>query len=185
MVACAVDVTCNVVTVNVALVDPAGTVTLLGTFATEVLLLARATAAPPLGAGPLSTTVPAEGYVAFTVDGDSVIDVGVTLMVSEADFLTPLYVAEIVTTVLAVTTLVEIVNFALFAPAETVTDEGTVATLVLLLLKVTTTPPAGAIPFSATVPVEFRLPPTLDGFSERLERLGGTTVRVAGTLTPL
>src|SRR5256885_10441473 len=52
-------VTALVVTVNVALLAPAATVTLAGTVAVDVLLL-RVTAAPPVGAGPLSVTVPVE-----------------------------------------------------------------------------------------------------------------------------
>jgi len=51
-----------VFTVNVAVVEPAGTVTLplLGTEATLELLLDRETTAPPLGAGPFRVTVPVE-----------------------------------------------------------------------------------------------------------------------------
>ena len=49
-----------VVTVNVAVVDPAGTVTLGGTVVAFVLLVERATAAPPAGAGPFKVTVPVE-----------------------------------------------------------------------------------------------------------------------------
>jgi hypothetical protein len=59
----------NVVTLNVALVDPAGTVTLSGTVATNVLLLARVTTAPPAGAIPLSLTVPVEELPPTTVVG--------------------------------------------------------------------------------------------------------------------
>ena len=53
-------VTALVLTVNVALLAPAATVTLAGTVAVDVLLLERETAAPPVSAGPLSVTVPVE-----------------------------------------------------------------------------------------------------------------------------
>ena len=43
--------------VKVAVVDPAGTVTVAGTLAAP-LLLERTMVAPPVGAAPLSTTVP-------------------------------------------------------------------------------------------------------------------------------
>jgi hypothetical protein len=50
-----------VVAVKVAVVAPAGTVTVAGTWAAAVWLDVNATAAPPVGAGPLSVTVPVEG----------------------------------------------------------------------------------------------------------------------------
>jgi hypothetical protein len=52
--------TIDVVTVKVALVAPAGTVTLEGTWAAAVLLLESRTFAPPAGAGPFNVTVPVE-----------------------------------------------------------------------------------------------------------------------------
>src|SRR5438094_10025375 len=58
-----------VLTVKVALVLPAGTVTLAGTVAAPVLLLDKLTTAPPLGAGPLSVTVPVEELPPVTLDG--------------------------------------------------------------------------------------------------------------------
>src|SRR5881394_2124922 len=64
-------VTALVVTVNVALLAPAATVTLAGTVAVDVLL--RVTAAPPVGAGPLSVTVPVEGDPPVTLAGLSAI----------------------------------------------------------------------------------------------------------------
>src|SRR2546422_3052426 len=57
-----------VVPVNVALVAPAGTVTLAGTVAAE-LSLDSATCAPPAGAGPSSVAVPVELLPPVTVVG--------------------------------------------------------------------------------------------------------------------
>ena len=66
-------VTALVVTAKVALVAPAGTVTLplSGTEATAGLLLEREMTAPPSGAGPLSVTVPSEGAAPATLVGFS------------------------------------------------------------------------------------------------------------------
>jgi len=64
-------VTALVFTENVALVDPAATVTLDGTVA-ELLLLERFTVVPPLGAAPLRVTVPVEEEPPFTLPGVSV-----------------------------------------------------------------------------------------------------------------
>ena len=73
--------TARVVTVNVALVAPDGTVTLAGTVATAVLLLDSETRAPLLGAGAFSVTLPVEGdppltLVGFGVSEDSVAEPG-------------------------------------------------------------------------------------------------------------
>jgi hypothetical protein len=66
-------VTALVVTVNVALVAPAPTVTLAGTVAADPVL-ERATTAPPLGAAPLSVTVPVDGDPPLTLVGLSPIE---------------------------------------------------------------------------------------------------------------
>jgi len=62
-------VTALVPTVNVALVAPAGTGTLVSTLATAVLLLESTTCAPPAGAGPLNVTVPVEEFPPVTLVG--------------------------------------------------------------------------------------------------------------------
>jgi hypothetical protein len=119
----------NVLTVNVALVEPAGMVTLDGTFAKAVLLLESATTAPPEGAGALKVSLPVEESLPCTLVGLSVSDdntgpapgvrvevgvadgiavaVGVGMpvgrSVSVAVRVTPAPVTEIVTTVVVVT----------------------------------------------------------------------------------
>ncbi len=58
-----------VVMEKVALVAPAGTVTLAGAVATAVLLLESVTTAPPLGAAPFKLTVPCEEFPPTTLAG--------------------------------------------------------------------------------------------------------------------
>jgi hypothetical protein len=65
--------TAAVVTVNVAVVNPAATVTLGGVVA-ELLLSDNMTVTPPLGAGALSVTVPIELVPPVTVVGFSTTD---------------------------------------------------------------------------------------------------------------
>src|SRR3989441_7368766 len=84
----------------------------------------------------------------------------------------------------AATVLVVTVNVVLVAPAGTVTLPGTVAA-VLLLDRVTDAPPAGAGPFSVTVPVEFPPPVTVVGFSASERRAAGFTVSGGAQVTPL
>src|SRR5260370_10230766 len=65
------EATALVLTVNVALVAPAATVTLDGTLAAAVLLLETMTTAPPDGAAPLKLTVPVEEFPPVTLVGFS------------------------------------------------------------------------------------------------------------------
>ena len=83
------------------------------------------------------------------------------------------------------TGLVVTVKVAVVAPAATVTEAGTWAAAVLLLVNVTTAPPVGADPLSVTVPVE-GLPPTTEVGTRLMElRTGAVTVKVAVRVTLL
>jgi hypothetical protein len=85
-----------------------------------------------------------------------------------------------VTDVEVVTAMVVTVNVAVALPAATVTDEGTVAAEVLLLLSVTTVPPVGAAVLSVTVPVALAPPVTDVGLRlTELRDTPGVIVRVA------
>lgn len=70
------------------------------------------------------------------------------------------------------------------APAETVTEAGTVAAEVLELESVTTAPPAGALPVSVSVAVEGVPPITVLGDRPTLEFAAGVTVSVAVFVAP-
>jgi hypothetical protein len=90
-------ITALVLTVNVAVVAPAATVTLDGVRATFGLLLESATVAPPDGAAPLSVTVPVEDcmppttLVGFSESDERVGGRGAAgIIVSEAVLVEPL-----------------------------------------------------------------------------------------------
>jgi hypothetical protein len=168
---------------KVAELPPAKMVTLPGTCVTAVLLLCNVTTAPLEGADPLRVTVPVEGFPPTTEFGLTVSEnntAGVT--VRTALLVTP-YVPDIVTVVRTAMPVVEILNVAVVAPAETVTLDPTWADG-SLLESVTTAPPAGAAPLSVTVPVELLPPTTLVGFTVNEESAGGFTVRVAVRVVP-
>ena len=170
-----------VVTVKVAVVLPAATVTLEGTVAYEVLLLLSVTVAPPLGARPLNVTVPVEFVPPLTLVGLRVKEEsagGVTVRVAEAR--PP--PATIFAVVLEETGLVVTVNVDDVEPPGTVTLAGTCATLVWLELRLTTRPPAGAAALSLTVPVELTPPTTEVGLRVTDEACTGFTVRVVEAL---
>ena len=96
-----------------------------------------------------------------------------------------LSVPEIVTLVLAATGIAVIAKVAVEAPAGTVTLVGTVAAEVLLLVKLTATPPVGAAPLSVTVPVDVPPPVTVAGLRLTDDKVGGLMVRVAVCGVPL
>ena len=152
--------TAEVVTVNVAVVDPAATVTVPGTVAL-VLNEASEIEVPPVGATPLRVTVPVDELPPRTELGAKLkLTIVAGFTVSVADFVPAPRVAVIDADAELTTAVVEIVNVALVAPAGTVTDPGTEA-LALPDDNETTAPPAGAGPLSVTVPVE-EFPPITD-----------------------
>jgi len=88
-----------------------------------------------------------------------------------------------VTAVDAATAPVPRLKLALVPPAATVTLAGTVAAG-LLLESETCAPPAGAGPFSVTVPVAGLPPVTLAGLTFSAETIGGSTVSEAVWVAP-
>ena len=153
------DATPRVVMVNVALLEPAGIATFAGSCAVVALLLCRVTETPPMGAAPVSVTVPVELFPPTTDVGVLVsADIVGAFTVSVVVRATP-YVPESVTEVFVATGVVVMVKVADREPAAIVTLAGTCAADVLLLPNVTTAPTDGAAPLRVTVPVEL-LPPT-------------------------
>ncbi len=180
--------TTAVVIVKVALALPLVTVTLAGTVAADVLLLASDTTAPPVGAGPFSVTVPLEVFPPTMAEGLRESDESEDGFTVRLEVLvTPAYTAETFTAVELETDTVVTGNVALAAPLANVTFAGTLTNDGLLLESVTSAPPTGAGPLIVTVPVEPFPPITLDGFRERDDSEGiftGRTVRLADRVTP-
>jgi hypothetical protein len=85
MVAVVLTETAVVVTVKVAVVALAATVTLAGTVAAGLLLLS-ATTMPPGGAGPLSVTVPVDGLPPSTLVGFSLTEDNVAVVTVSVAF---------------------------------------------------------------------------------------------------
>jgi hypothetical protein len=151
-----------------------------GTLAALVLLLARLTTTPPEGAGPLSETVPVALLPPVTSDGFIATKESLNgTTVSTAVLLSPPYDAVIVTGVDELTGFVVTVNPAEFCPEGMVILLGTTAALVLLLVRLTTTPLEGAGPLRETVPVALLPPVALSGCRLILSSRGLLTVRTA------
>src|SRR5205807_1833124 len=183
--------TALVVTVKLALLPPAGTVTLDGRAAMLGLPLDRETTAPPLGDGPLRVTVPVEDcvppvtLVGFSVSDDRAAAGGVT--VSDAVLLAPPEADSTLMAVDATYAWVITVELALLHPACSVTLDGRAAILGSSPTRRSSDLPLGDGPLRVTVPVEDCVPPvTLVGFSVSDDRVavGGVTVSDAVLLAP-
>ena len=113
------------------------------------------------------------------------------MSVNVALFLIVPAVAVIVTTVFLLTAVVFTLKPIDELPAGTFTVAGTVALLGLLLNILTSKPPVGAGPVSATVAIEATPPRTVVGLSVKADNAaaaggaGGFTVSAADLLTPL
>jgi hypothetical protein len=176
-----------VVIINVSVVLPSGTVTVAGTVATEGSLLDSDTTAPPLGAAPLSVTVPVEPLPPTTEEGLKDRETSATVggfTVRLADQVTPPYSAEISTAVVLDTATVVTANVAVVLPSGTVTVAGTVATEGSLLDSDTTAPPLGATPLSVIVPVEPLPPTTEEGLKDRETSAGRMSKLMAFEVPP-
>lgn len=146
--------TARVDAVNVALADPAGTVTLAGTITGS--LADKDTAAPPAGAAALKPTVPATEVPPTTLVGLSEIEVSTAptseVTVSVGDW-TVLPLRDALMMVVPADTAAIAIG-ALEEPGGTTTDDCTVATDGLLLNSETVAPPAGAAAVMLTVPCQ-------------------------------
>jgi len=154
--------TATVVALNVAVVAPAGTVTEVCTV-TAALPDDNPTVRPPVGAALLTVTVPVEPFPPTTLAGlketpVTVMAVTVRLPVTVLVVAPSGDVAEIVSVVLVVTEVVFTVNVAVFVPAATVTEAGTVADEPFDDRVTVTEPPVATVPFKVTVPVD--IPPS-------------------------
>ena len=162
-----------VVTVKLALVAPAGTVTLVAVAAVE--LLESDMNAPPAGAALVRVNVPCDVAPPVTLVGFSVSELRlagggtgftVSVAVRDAPPNEPVIIAEVD----ALTVLVVTVKLALVLPASIVTLAGTV-TAVELSESDMTAPPVGAAAVKVAVPVEELPPTTLVGFTETADKL--------------
>ena len=165
-----------VVIVKVALVAPAGTVTLAGTVV--ALELAESdTDAPPAGAAALNVTVPVEELPPATLVG---------LSESAESVATGGGVGGLITQCVALTSGAVIVNEALVLPAGIVTGPGVTTRPSTLPLTQTDAPPAGAGLVSVTVPVVVPPPRTLGDATvtdDRLDAAPGVPTGVNASTT--
>lgn len=176
-------VTDNVGIANVPVVLPAVTVTAVGGLA-KALFEDNSITVPFAGAGPFRVTRPVALFPPTTELGETVSpvktsDVIVRVALAEPDPTCAVIVALVGLGIADVA----MVKVALTCKAGTMTVFGGAAAE-LFDARLTTIPPAGAVPFKVTVPVE-EVPPTTDaGDNERLVGTGEVINKVADTETP-
>ena len=176
--------TCVVPTVNVRLIEPAGTVTVAGTV-TPARLLESETTIPPVGALLDNVTVPVELLLPTTLDGATETDANRPARTAKAPVTLDAPVLAVTTTPVSVeTAFVLTVKIASCEPAATVTVAGTVAAA-SLESRLTTMPPVGALVSRLTIPVAVLPPATPAGEMVMTETRGAVTVRSAFAAVPL
>ena len=176
--------TAFVFTVKIASCEPAATVTLAGTVA-AASLESRFTIKPPAGALLSRLTMPVAVLPPATPDGEIVMTkTRGAITVRTAAAVVPFAAAVIVDDVLTVTGTVVMVNVAVVVPSGMVTVAGTPATA-LLLERVTTNPPTGALVSRLTIPVAVLPPATPAGEMVMTDTRGAVTVRSAFADVPL
>lgn len=171
IVTAASEATASVVTVNVLEFVPAVTVTEAGTVAADVLLLDKLTVTlEPVATLPSSVTVPVLLVPPVTLPGLTLtlVTTGVFTVSVVVLLVLPDLEAVMVDVACAETGTVVTVNVVELLPEGTVTEAGTVVAE-LLSERLTTAPPAGALPESVTVPVLEVPPGTEVGFTETEE----------------
>lgn len=176
-------VTC-VVTVKIAVVAFAGTVTDAGTL-TSGFALINVTTMPPAGAGVCKVTIPGVERPPVTLDGVNVtVRITGDAITSVPDFVTPFSVARMDALTFPLTARVVTVTAAFVAPAGIATFAGTLASGIDEL-RSTTTPPAGAGASIVIVATDVFPPATDVGKSVTETGAGPRTVSDVVTVTPL
>jgi hypothetical protein len=173
----------GVVTVKVAVVEPAATVTVAGTVAVE--LDASLTMVPVPPAALARVTVPVGLTPSRTDDGEIVrLETAGPVAMNAPETVVEPVVAETATFALLPTVAGVAVNVAVVAPARTVTVAGIVAVPVVTA-RATGKPPVGAAEPIVTVPVVGVPPATEVGLNAKPVTTGSVTVKVAELVPPL
>jgi hypothetical protein len=182
MLAVTADPTGLVLTVKVAVVAPAATVTLAGIVA-AALSLDNVTIEPSAGAALLRVTVAVAEEPPVKLDVSKLRDETVGGLSVSVAVCVPLKTPPMLTVVMAATAVLVTWNVVVVSPSATLALAGTVAAT-LSEESETTAPPAGATPSRITVPVDELPPAMLAGFTEIEVSVGALTVKAAVLVIP-